>query len=157
MFLHHPWIQKLFINYSVRRHKLSTSLMATTRTETTHGPTYSMARAIGATAWQNGFICRHHYLRCHQTRWKWFVTWTDLSNGHKDEGYHVIKDGESGVLDRPSFCVMHMSVDFVSYSMAWGSMLSHILMTVRHTHLLHVLHVHALRLAPQCPTFHSLM
>jgi len=27
------------------------------RTDTTHGPTYSMAKVIGATAWQKGFIC----------------------------------------------------------------------------------------------------
>jgi len=39
--------------------------MATARTETTRGPTYSMTRAIGATPWQKGFICRCHCLRCH--------------------------------------------------------------------------------------------
>jgi len=42
-----------------------TSSMATARTETTHGPTYSMTRAIGATRWQKGFICQCHCLRCH--------------------------------------------------------------------------------------------
>ena len=42
-----------------------TSLMAAARTETTHGPTYSMTRAIWATPWQKGFICRCHCLRCH--------------------------------------------------------------------------------------------
>ena len=46
MFLHHSLIQKLFTNYSVRRHELSTSSMVTARTETIGGPTYSMARAI---------------------------------------------------------------------------------------------------------------
>ena len=56
--------------------------MATARTETTHW----MARALGATAWQKGFICRCHYLRCH-SQWKSLVTWTDLSNVHIDEGY----------------------------------------------------------------------
>jgi len=39
--------------------------MATARTETTRGPTYSMNRAIWATLWQKGFICRCHCLRCH--------------------------------------------------------------------------------------------
>jgi len=42
--------------------------MATTRMETTHGPTSSMAAAVGATAWQQGetrqtaanFICPCH-------------------------------------------------------------------------------------------------
>jgi len=39
---------------------------------TIHGPTYSMARVIGATLWQEGSICQCQSL----------VTWTDLSNGH---------------------------------------------------------------------------
>ena len=42
-----------------------TSSMATARMETTRGPTYSMTRAIWATTWQRGFICRCHCLRCH--------------------------------------------------------------------------------------------
>jgi len=33
-------------------------------------------------------------------------------------------------------------------------MLSHILMTVMCMQLRHVLHMHSLRPAPQCPTFH---
>jgi len=53
--------------------------------QTTHGPTYSMARAIQATTWQNGFICRCHYLRF-RSQWRSHVTWTDLSNGHINEG-----------------------------------------------------------------------
>ena len=56
-FLRHSLFQKL-----ARRHELS---MTTVRTETTRGPTYSMARVIGATVWQKGFICRCYYLRCH--------------------------------------------------------------------------------------------
>ena len=48
-FLHHSLIHKLFTNYSVRRHEPSTSLMAIARSETTREPTYSMARATGAT------------------------------------------------------------------------------------------------------------
>jgi len=42
-----------------------TSSMATARTETTRGPTYSMTRAIGATPWQKGFIHQCHCLRCY--------------------------------------------------------------------------------------------
>ena len=42
-----------------------TSSMATARTETTRGPTYSKTRTIWATPWQKGFICRYHCLRCH--------------------------------------------------------------------------------------------
>jgi len=34
-------------------HGQSNSAMVTTRTETTHGHTYSMARAIDVTAWQS--------------------------------------------------------------------------------------------------------
>ena len=66
-FLHLSLFQKLFTNYSysARRHQPSISLIATARTETTGGPTYSMVRTIGATAWQKGFICRCHYLCCH--------------------------------------------------------------------------------------------
>jgi len=33
-------------------HEQSTSSIVTTRTETTHGPTYSMVRAIRSTAWK---------------------------------------------------------------------------------------------------------
>jgi len=55
----------------VRRHEPS---VATARMETTRGPTYSVARVIGATAWQKGFICQCHYLRCHSP-WKSLVTW----------------------------------------------------------------------------------
>jgi len=42
-----------------------TASMATVRTETTRGPTYSMTRVKGATPWQKGFTCRCHCLRCH--------------------------------------------------------------------------------------------
>ena len=41
-----------------------TSSMTTTRTDTTHGPTYSMAIVIRATKWQKGFIGRCHCLYC---------------------------------------------------------------------------------------------
>ena len=49
---HHSLIQKLFTHYSAKRHKPCNSWLATAWTETTRRPTYSMARAIGATAWQ---------------------------------------------------------------------------------------------------------
>jgi len=41
------------------------SSMATARTESTRGPTYSMTRVIQATPWQKGFICQCHCLCCH--------------------------------------------------------------------------------------------
>jgi len=47
LILHHSLIQKLFTNYSARRHERFTSWLATARMETTRGPTYSMARVIG--------------------------------------------------------------------------------------------------------------
>ena len=58
-----------------------TSSMATERTETTCGPTYSMTRAIGATPRQKGFICQCRCMHAH-SQWKLLTTWTDLSNGH---------------------------------------------------------------------------
>ena len=88
-FLRHSLIWKLFTNYSYSTQGEDTNRLATARTETTRGPTYSMARTIDATAWQKGFICRCHYLCCH-SQWKSLVTWTDLeSNGHIDEGYRI--------------------------------------------------------------------
>ena len=65
--------------------------MATARIETTHGPTYPMARAIGATAWHKvsslyAIICVATY-----SVGKSLVTWIDLSNDHISEGYHAIK------------------------------------------------------------------
>jgi len=48
----------------------------------------SMARAIGITARQKGFICQGHYLHRH-SQWKSLVTWTDLSNGHINDGYRM--------------------------------------------------------------------
>jgi len=85
-------------SYSARIHELSTSSMATAKTETTRGPTYSMSRAIGATAtaWQKGFIHPCHYLHCHEPT---------HSGSHSSHGptspmatsmrTHVIKDSES--------------------------------------------------------------
>ena len=83
-----------------------TSSMATARTETTRGPTYSMATAIWATPWQKGFICRCHCL--HATivhlQWKSLVTWTDISNnGHIDEFVETHPAKRMGVLD-PCAC-----------------------------------------------------
>ena len=46
-----------------------------------------------ATTWQKGSILQCHYLCCH-SQWKSLITithvqWTDLSNGHSDEGYSM--------------------------------------------------------------------
>ena len=42
-----------FVNSKTIRHRLP--YVATARTETTRGPTYSMTKAIGATPWQKRF------------------------------------------------------------------------------------------------------
>jgi len=93
-FLHHSLIQKLFANYSARRHGTNcrTSSMATARTETTHGPTYSMTRGIGATHGEkvSSVDAIVYVATVAHSQWKSLVTWTDLSNGHINE--HV---GES--------------------------------------------------------------
>jgi len=47
------------------------------------GPTYSMARAVGATEWQKGFICRCHYLRSVTVEVSSHVP----TPGHIHEGY----------------------------------------------------------------------
>ena len=60
-FVNSKTIHKLLRKDTNRR----TSSMVTPRTETTRGPIYSMTRAIWATPWQKGFICRCHCLRCH--------------------------------------------------------------------------------------------
>ena len=60
VFLCHLLIQKLFTNYSQTTQPEDTNrllLNNTARTETTHGPAYSMAKAIVATTWLKGFIC----------------------------------------------------------------------------------------------------
>jgi len=59
----------------------STSSMATTRTETTHGLTYSVARVTEVTTWQSDdAICL-----CRQTHC--FSRWTQISSGYSDDGY----------------------------------------------------------------------
>ena len=50
--MHHALIQKRLESEDLNCGQ-STSLMATTRMETTHGLTYSVARAIEVTAWQS--------------------------------------------------------------------------------------------------------
>ena len=66
-----------------------TSSMATARTETTRGPTYSMTRAIGGVphgkkvSSVNAIVCIAT-IRVH-SQWKSLFTWTDISNGHIDE------------------------------------------------------------------------
>ena len=63
-FLHHSLIQKLFTNYSARRHKPPYLLDGNSK-DGDPGPTYSMTRAIGATPWRKAFICRCNWLHCH--------------------------------------------------------------------------------------------
>jgi len=60
--LRHSLFQKLTQREDTNRR---TSLMATARTETTRGPTYSITRGIWATPWQKGFVCRCHCLHYH--------------------------------------------------------------------------------------------
>ena len=74
-----------------------TSSMATVRMETTHGPTYSMTRVIGATPWRKGssldaIVC---IATIAHSQWKSLITWTDLSNGHIDEHVGEIKSATS--------------------------------------------------------------
>jgi len=75
-----------------------TSSMATARTETTRGPTYSMTRAIGLPHGKkvssvDGIVCIA--TKAH-SQWTSLVTWTDLSNnGHIDE--HVGKTRPYGL------------------------------------------------------------
>jgi len=68
-----------------KNHELSASSMAIMQC----GPTYSMAKAIGATAWQKGFICDAILIFALPHTVVEVVTWTDLSNGHIDEGYRM--------------------------------------------------------------------
>ena len=59
----------------------STSSMATTMMEITHGLTYSVARAIEVTIWQSDNAICHCCLTqgsCH---------WTQISSGYSDGGY----------------------------------------------------------------------
>jgi len=51
--------------------------MATTKTETAHGPISSMATAIGATAWQQR--CQKCFLSVHQ-----WLHWWGLANFNND-------------------------------------------------------------------------
>jgi len=81
------FIQRLFTNYILSEKTRTVYLLDGKSKCGDHSwNIYSMAGAIGATAWQKGFICRYHYLCCH-SQWKSLVTWTDLSNSHIDEGY----------------------------------------------------------------------
>ena len=86
-FVNSKTIHKLLRKDTNRR----TSSVATARTETTRGPTYSMTRAI----WHYGLphgrkdssvdavVC---IATIAHSQWKSLVTWTDLSNnGHIDE------------------------------------------------------------------------
>jgi len=116
-FVNSKTIHKLL--YSTQRE--GTNCLATARTETTRGLTYSMVGTIGATTWQKGFICRCHYLCCH-SQWKSLVTWTPYSI----------------VLCICRFCGLYV---YSVYSVARGcSMLNHILMTVMQLMLRQIQH-----------------
>ena len=89
---------RYFKNYSPTTQREDTnrrtSSMATARTETTRGPTYSMTRAIWATPCKkvssvDDIVC---VATIAHSQWKSLVTWTDLSyNGHVD-GMTCLKD-----------------------------------------------------------------
>ena len=148
-------------------HEQSTSSMATKRTEITHGLAYSVSRVIEVTAWQSvSAVCLYSLTHgsCH---------WTRISSGYSNWGYgqHMPK--------RMAFiypCYLHMtcSVCWTSLFAAvlarpdsqflcrtrvyfcvifCGARFSHILMTVMCIQLVHILHVHSLRLALQCHAF----
>jgi len=63
------------------KHDSTTSLMVTSRMETTHRLTYSLARVVEVTSWQSFSAVCHCCLThgsCH---------WTQISSGYSDGGY----------------------------------------------------------------------
>jgi len=83
-FLHHSLIQKLFTNYSysARRHQPSIFSIATASTVDL------------SIQWIEQYVLPHgkkvssvDAIICVANQWKSLLTWTDLSNGHIDEGY----------------------------------------------------------------------
>ena len=148
-------------------HEQSTSSMMKTRTETTHGLTYSVSRVIGVTAWQsvNAFClrCLTHG-SCH---------WTQIPSGYCDgatgrlcqkrwlSSVHAISTWPAAcagpacvqhALARPDSqpsCVVHVCTFVIFCDLRF----SHILITVICMQRVHVLHLHSLRLALQCHAF----
>ena len=85
--LHHALIQKK-LEKRVEDVNLeqSTSLMATTRTETTHGLTYLVSRVTEVTAWQSVdavCLCCLTHSSCH---------WTQISSGYSNGGCKGLRD-----------------------------------------------------------------
>ena len=138
-----------------------------------------MARVIGVTVWQEGSFCQcqslvtwtdlsssHSYstcIACHKRQEEFFICPCQFRARPAEYMVHVLDQCASihvTVYDVPaellqhclwhSFCVVHMSIQFVSYSVARGS---YILMTVMCMQPLNFLHVHLLRLTPQCVAF----
>jgi len=62
-------------------HEQFTSLMATARMETTHGLTYSVARAIEVTTWQSVDAI------CHCCLTHGFCDWNQISFAYSNGGY----------------------------------------------------------------------
>ena len=148
---------------------MCTSSMATTRMEmeNTCGLTYSVSRAIEVTAWQSDdAVCL-----CYSTHSS--SQWTQISSGYSDGGYQQHMPKKMALI-----CPCHLHMTF---SMCWTSLcatcfsqasltvpvlymcvlqvifcglrFSHILIIVLCMQLVHILHVHSLRLALQCHTF----
>jgi len=80
-------IQKLLV-LSEKTPTVYISSIATARTETTRGPTYSMARTIGAHGKKassvDAIICVAAHSGSHS-----LTTSSDLSSGHIDESYRI--------------------------------------------------------------------
>ena len=96
MLLHHALIQNRYHDNRVENtnYEHSTSPKVTTKTETTCGPAYSMARMIGTTAWQQRFHNQCHLIFALLTVpvLKSLITWTDLFNGYSNAwGLHMLR------------------------------------------------------------------
>ena len=128
-------------------HDQSTSSMATTRMETTHGLTYSVVRAIEVTAWQSVDTICHccltvPVLKSLDYNLFWLQQWRfHLSMPSSHDMWHVLDQPMCSMLYNTAellhwainslthrSCVVHVFVLFMSYSVAWS--LSFILMTV---------------------------
>ena len=96
-----------------------------------HTPTSPMAASMRAIA------CHKRWWECHLSIDTSRVYVATIQTGH---------DMLAGLASLTQFCVVHslMSVDFVSYTVAWGFCSITLVMCM-----------HSLRLALQCPTFHT--
>ena len=142
--------------------------MVTTRMETTHGLTFSVARVIEVTAWQSVnavcHCCLTHGSQCHWTQISWLQWWgLPVAHGKKD-GFicpcylHMTC---SMCRSRTSQCAEPASVQHAlarpdsQFLCCTRELLfcdlrfSHILMTVMCIQVVHVLHMHSLSPALQ--------